>query len=106
MKHLTIKDIINRKIQHINSRSPEEQLEFKYYDKGSLRAYKDILIDIDSLEEDEFVKKYIGFIQKNKEKKFKLEEGLEEIEEFDGYNNFVVFVLMLLNPIYEYDLDD
>ncbi len=106
VKNLTIKDIIDRRIQYINSRSPKEQLEFKYYDKGSLRAYKDILIDIESLTEDKFVEKYLDIIQQNKGKKFKPEDGIEEIDESDGHNNFIVFVLMLLNPIYEYDLDD
>ncbi|RUS53035.1 hypothetical protein QI30_15875 [Kurthia sp. 3B1D] len=103
MKNLTLQDIVNRKIQYIKNRSPEEKIDFEIYDRGSLKASVEILSDIETLDENAFVKKYLDFIQANKETKFILEE---EIEEFDGYNNFIVSVLMLLNPIYEYDLDD
>lgn len=103
MKNLTLQEIINRKIQYIKNRSPEEKIDFESYDRGSLKASVEILSDIETLDENAFVKKYLDFIQANKETKFILEE---EIEEFDGYNNFIVSVLMLLNPIYEYDLDD
>lgn len=103
MENLTLQETINRKIQYIKNRSPEEKIDFESYDRGSLKASVEILSDIETLDENAFVKKYLDFIQANKETKFILEE---EIEEFDGYNNFIVPVLMLLNPIYKYDLDD
>ena len=103
MKNLTLQDIVNRKIQYIKNRSPEEKIDFESYDRGSLKASVEILSDLETLDEKAFVQKYLDFIQANKETKFTLEE---EIEEFDGYNNFIVSVLMLLNPLYEYDLDD
>ena len=103
MENLTLQETINKKIQYIKNRFPEEKIDFESYDRGSLKASVEILSDIETLDENAFVKKYLDFIQANKETKFILEE---EIEEFDGYNNFIVSVLMLLNPIYEYDLDD
>lgn len=103
MENLTLKDIIDKKIQYIKNRFPEEKIDFESYDRGSLKVSVEILSDLETLDENAFIKKYLDFIQANKETKFILEE---EIEEFDGYNNFIVSVLMLLNPIYEYDLDD
>lgn len=58
---------MNKKIQSIKNRSPEEKIDFESYDRGSLKASVEILSDIETLNENAFVKKYLDFIQANNE---------------------------------------
>ena len=55
---------------------------------------------------DEFIEKYVGIL-KNISKKLDDEYCLDinERERLSGYNNAIVFVLSLINPLYEYELD-
>ncbi|MGN7410991.1 hypothetical protein [Sporosarcina sp. SAFN-010] len=70
-------------------------------------AYSELLADVKEMNENEFVSKYLRIINRIS-KQFEDEEFKDEkeIEKMSGYNNAIVSVLMCINPIYEYDLED
>lgn len=102
----TIADIIKRKIQFTITNSIFDKIEYKENDEGELLAYNEMLIDIEITNEDEFVSKYLKIVNEIAIQ-FENEEILDEkdIEKMSGYNNAIVSILKLINPIYEYDLD-
>lgn len=103
----TIVDIIERKIQFTITNSIFDKTEYKENDEGELLAYNEMLVDIKTMGEDEFADKYLEII-KNIGRQFENEEILDkkEIEKMSGYNNAIVSILELINPIYKYDLDE
>ena len=55
---------------------------------------------------DAFVEKYLCILKKVSEKLDNEHNlGDNEQERMSGYNNAIVFVLSLINPIYEYELE-
>ena len=62
--------------------------------------------DTEIMYEDEFVNKYLKIVE-NIDSAFEKEEikDKKEIEKLSGYNNAIVEVLELIDPIYKYDLD-
>lgn len=100
-------DIIKRKIQFTITNSIFDKIEYKENDEGELLAYNEMLVDIEIMNEDEFVSKYFKIV-KEIGIQFENEEILDkkEIEKMSGYNNAIVSILQLINPIYEYDLDE
>ena len=60
---LTLKNIIESKIDFINNNSIFNKEEYMLINNGELNAYKEILIDIELMNENEFVEKYLGIIQ-------------------------------------------
>lgn len=103
---LTMVDIIERKIQFTNTNSIFDKIEYKETDDGELLAYNEMLVDVKIMSEDEFVSKYLGIV-KEIGSKFENNEILDkkQIEKISGYNNAIVSILELINPIYKYDLD-
>ncbi|HSQ88582.1 hypothetical protein [Romboutsia sp.] len=107
IKQFNIEDIIKRKIQFTITNSIFDKIEYKENDEGELLAYNEMLADIEIMCEDEFVSKYLEIVEKigiqfdNKEI---LDE--KEIEKMSGYNNAIVSILKLINPIHEYDLNE
>lgn len=103
----TIVDIIERKIEFTNKNTIFDKKEFKDYDDGVLLAYKEMLVDVKGMGEDEFTYKYIKII-KRIGKQFDNNEIMDskEIERMSGYNNAIVSILILINPIYEYYLEE
>ena len=74
--------------------------------KGEIEAYSEILTDIELLTIDAFVEKYLCILKKVSEKLDNEHNlGDNEQERMSGYNNAIVFVLSLINPIYEYELE-
>ena len=77
-----------------------------YVNKGVIEAYSEILTDIELLTIDAFVEKYLCILKKVLEKLDNEHNlGDNEQERMSGYNNAIVFVLSLINPIYEYELE-
>ena len=77
-----------------------------YVNKGEIEAYSEILTDIELLTIDAFVEKYLCILKKVSEKLDNERNlGDNEQERMSGYNNAIVFVLSLINPIYEYELE-
>lgn len=106
MIKLTISDIIERKIRFTINNNIFDKIEFKENDEGELLAYNEMLVDIKIMNENEFISKYLKLIQKIK-RQFENEEILcyKDIKQISGYNNAIVSILQLINPIYEYDLN-
>jgi hypothetical protein len=103
---LNIADIIERKIQFTITNDIFDNIEYKENDEGELLAYNEMLVDIEIMNEDEFISKYIKAVNEIG-RQFENEEILDEkeIEKMSGYNNAIVSILTLIDPIYEYDLE-
>ena len=99
-----IKDILEKRIIFLDDIIDEE--ENQIYKEGVLNAYIDMQKDMTLLNTDDFVKKYvyklkeIGNILENKEA-----STVAETEKIIGYNNAVVSILEVIDPIYKYDLE-
>lgn len=105
--NFTIEDIIERKIQFTISNTIFDKVENKENDKGELLAYNEMLLDIKIMSEDVFISKYLEIIERIG-KQFENEEILDEkkIAEMSGYNNAIISIVELINPIYKYDLPE
>jgi len=75
--------------------------------EGELKALSEMIDDVSIMNEKEFVDKYLEIIS-DISKKFEtgMVHGEVEIDRLSYYNNMIVWVLKLVNPIYEYDLDE
>lgn len=103
---INIKDIINQKIAFIKNNDIFNEEEYASSNEGELLAYKEILIDIEGLKVSVFINKYINILNDiNNTIDQNLVESSEEIEKLTGYNNAIVSVLTLLDPVYEYKID-
>lgn len=109
VKEIKLKEIIERKIDYIKSDKRYQDIELKNVAKGELVAYGEMIYDIENMDEQVFVHKYIGIL-KRIEILFEDGRGQDcydnntEIEQLSGYNNAIVFVLALLNPQYEFEI--
>ena len=105
-KNITIRDIIYSRIDFIENNNIFDKKEYMYVNKGEIEAYSEILTDIELLTIDAFVEKYLCILKKVSEKLDNEHNlGDNEQERMSGYNNAIVFVLSLINPIYEYELE-
>ncbi|MBT2706048.1 hypothetical protein [Bacillus sp. ISL-35] len=107
LNHFTLADIIERKIIFLNTGTVSDNSDFKNNDEGELLAYSEMLADVKEMKENEFVSKYLNIIKKLSVH-FTNDEfnDQKEIERMSGYNNAIVSILICINPIYEYDLED
>ncbi len=106
IKNITIREIIDSRINFIENNNIFDKNEYMYVNRGELEAYREILTNIELLTIDAFIEKYLCILKKVSEK-LDNEQCLDnyEQERISGYNNAVVFILSLINPIYEYQLD-
>lgn len=105
-KNITIRDIIYSRIDFIENNNIFDKKEYMYVNKGEIEAYSEILTDIELLTIDAFVEKYLCILKKVSEKLDNEHNlGDNEQERMSGCNNAIVFVLSLINPIYEYELE-
>ena len=100
LKGLTLIEIINRKIGFTRSQQP-----LHFISEGELEAYNQMIQDIEEMTEKEFVNKYLKMV-KDIEQKYDKNEIInqEEDHKLGGFNNAVVNVLLLINPLYEAEL--
>lgn len=105
-KYFDLNDIIFARINFIKNNNIFDKEEYKYYNIGELNAYEEILNDIEEFCISDFIKKYIEIIKKNS-----IDIGKESSignsdkkERMVGYNNAIIFILSLLNPMFEYEL--
>ncbi|MFP7486408.1 hypothetical protein SFC65_19780 [Priestia filamentosa] len=107
MTKFTMVDVIQRKIDFINTNTIFDKTEYLDNDEGELLAYNEMLTDVKVMREDDFVSKYLTILKKLaiqfENEEFKNES---EIDKMSGYNNAIVSVLKCINPIYQYDLED
>lgn len=90
--NITLKQIIQRKIIYYENDKSQENV---IVNKGYVRGYNQILVDMD-MEEAEFITKYADIVE-NLKSAFETVKAEEEIEELSGYNNAIVDVLGLLD---------
>lgn len=107
VKDIKLNEIIQRKIDFIKKDKYYQDNELENVGKGEIVAYTEIISDIENMNEQKFVEKYIRIWQRL-EIRFEEERQQDscdnkiEIEELSGYNNAIVIVLTLLNPRYQF----
>jgi len=104
--NMNLLEIVKRRKLFIENNTIYNKDDFQLMTEGELRAYNEMIIDIQQLDEKDFQEKYLRIV-KDIGKAFENEEitDKDEIERLSGYNNEIVYVLRLLDPINKYDLD-
>ena len=104
---MTLQEMVLEMRQFVIFGTVYQGSDFIDSNRGERKAYDEILDDMEILEKEEFVEKYISILKEIKEL-FEAEtiQNDVEIEELSGYNNAIVNVLKCINPIYEYDLEN
>lgn len=109
VQEISLLEILRRKLEYIETSDVYKDNDFLHVKKGEVKAYKEILADIETLDEKGFIDKYLRIVVELNEKIEKLAYGVnvntEKIEQITGYNNAIVSILMLLNPKYEFELE-
>lgn len=107
---LTLKEILERKVQFSNKNMISNKEELEHYCTGEIKAYNEMLSDICILDEKHFIEKYWGIIKRLK-KVFDDEEEVTmndtiKVEELAGYNNSIIAIVSLINPKYGFDPEE
>jgi len=105
MTCFTLQDVIENRILFLESNSPFMDLEMSEKD-GELLAYNEILIDTESLSVREFSSKYLEIVNSLSVKFDNEEFSMKDAIKMSSYNNSIIRVLALINPMYEYNLDN
>ncbi len=105
MKNFNLSDIITARINFINDNDIFDKNEYYYINMGEMKAYEEMLKDLEILCVSDFICKYRNFlIRINQDFEDNTIKDNNEREMLSGYNNAIVFVLSLINPIYEYEV--
>lgn len=109
MYEIRLFEIVKRKLEYIENSDIYKNRDLIYVKEGEIKAYNEILADIEVKEEQEYVEKYLNILRELN-KKFEMidyEAKTNDIEQerLTGYNNAIVSVLTLLNPKYEFELE-
>ena len=105
--NLTFADILQRKLEfHLNN-DIFPKVGNENSDRGKRDALERMLADSSKLTESQFESKYLAELEDLKarasSKPFSIADGDDY---YEAYNNTVVGILTLLNPIHLYDLSD
>ena len=98
---ITIEDIIKNKINFILNNNIFDEKEYKLYNKGEISSYNEMLKDIRTILLNDFIEKYLN-IFKNNNIKIERSDDEGQKENMIGYNNAIISVLELIDPIYSY----
>ncbi len=103
MRNINLVSIIQARISFIKMNTIFNREEMQYVYEGELKAYNEMLVDIDTYSVNDFTDKYL-LIVKDLDISFENNKFLIESERemWSGYNNAIVFVLSLIDPRYEY----
>lgn len=76
---------------------------------GELNSLNEMLLDMPILSVEQFTEKYLGITSELK-KTFELlnneqPPNIDKLDYYSGYNNGIINILKLINPIYLYDLE-
>lgn len=100
---INLKDIVKANIKFCLNNDIFDKDEYSNVVEGEMLAYTQILDDIEIMAEDEFILKYVNELKKLN---VKFEDTLnvedKKVEKLSGYNNAIINILKLVNPIYEY----
>lgn len=109
MKEICLFELVKRKLEYIENSDVYKDREFIHIKDGEVKAYKEMLADIEVKEEQEYNDKYLNIVRELNKRFEKIDLAAEinniEKERLVGYNNAIVFVLTLLNPKYEFELE-
>lgn len=64
IKNITIREIIDSRINFIENNNIFDKNEYMYVNRGELEAYREILTDIELLTIDAFIEKYLCILKK------------------------------------------
>ncbi len=103
---ISLKDIVEKNIEFCLNNDVFDKIEYINIVEGEVLAYTQILNDIEIMPVDKFIQKYVGEAR-NLNERIEGSRGIEEkeVERLSGYNNAIINVLKLVNPIYEYRLE-
>jgi len=100
LKDLTLIEIMKNKRSFTKSQQPNH-----FINQGELEAYNEMIRDVEKMTENEFVNKYLQIVKDIEQKFFNNEiNNQEEDHMLGGFNNAVVDVLIIINPIYMEEL--
>ena len=102
---INLKEIIKRKMEYIEKSEVYKDIELENVKKGEIKAYTEILNDIEMQNEEMFIKKYSNIVFELNDRLEKTDVNDMEVEQLTGYNNAIVFVMTLINPKYEFTFD-
>ena len=106
---INLKEIIKRKMEYIEKSEVYKDIELENVKKGEIKAYTEILNDIEMQNEEMFIKKYSNIVcelnDRLEKTEYKADVNDMEVEQLTGYNNAIVFVMTLINPKYEFTFD-
>lgn len=106
VKQITLKEIVENYMEFCLNNDIFDKIEYSNVNEGEVLAYTQILDDIEVMSSDEFIEKYVMEL-KNLNEKLEDTQNFEEkeIEILSGFNNAIVNVIKLINPIYEYKIE-
>lgn len=107
-KELKIYEIIRRKKIYVESDISNQRADLENVNRGEIRAYTEMLKDIPTMKEREFIEKYLAKLYKFEGentycKNIPIDVSYDE--EIRGYNYGIIYALILLNPEYDKLLD-
>lgn len=106
INEITFKDIIERKIDFIKKNDIFNQGDFINSNEGEILGYNQMLEDVEILQVQSFIDKYIRILNDiNKKIDENMVDNVNEVEKLVGYNNAIISVLEIIDPIYKYRLD-
>ena len=109
MQEIRLFEIVKRKLEYIENSDVYKDRDLIYVKEGEIKAYNEILADIEVKEEQEYVEKYLNILRELNKKfemiDYEVKTNDIELERITGYNNAIVSVLALLNPKYEFELE-
>lgn len=104
---LSLSNILERKISFVMNNDIFPKGDNCPHDAGSLKALQNMLKDSHKMIEEDFQLKYFNEIKllkiNNDEKPY---SGEYEDDYDEAYNNQIVEILTIVNPINQYDLDE
>lgn len=105
VNEISMKQIIERRVKYIETSDKYADADMENYDKGEIEGYEEILHDGSIMSEEEFIIKYLKVLGGLKEilENDYIQDEISvdpEIERLCGYNNAIVYILKLFNPIY------
>ena len=104
--NLNFSQIIQRQIDFLLNNDIFSKEGNEESDRGEREALENMLADSRALTEKEFESKYLQELASLKERSENKEYSVEDGDDYyEAYNNTLVEILKIIDPIHQYDLD-
>ena len=104
---LSFSRIIHRKLDFLLNNKIAPWDEDDKSDLGERDALKSMLKDCENLTEQQFESKYLAELEELKKRSEEKEYSVADGDDYyESYNNTLVRILELINPMHQYDLTD